>query len=221
MSGIHYKREYEDSYFKVQVSEYEWVTEKGLCLICDGDYHKWRCLQCQLKHALDHDEMNWSGHLESVRKDVECTFGSLKRRFLILKHALQLHSLLDTDATMFTCCVIHNMLLEIDGFTTKWDTEDFLRDDNDIHENEYLATKQKHNANATRLYLSKHKKRVEESLLRQAAGDFTRVGHTENDVSLRTEVESIETETSYQILQSRLITHFKYQYADGKVQWLK
>ena len=63
------------------------------------------------------------------------------------------------------------------------------------------ATKQKHTADATRLYLSKHKKRVKESLLRQAAGDFTRVDHTENDVSLRTEVESIETETSYQILQ--------------------
>ena len=59
-------------YFEVQVSEHEWVTEKGLYLICVG-YHKWRCLR-PLKHALDHDEMNWGEHMES-------TFGSLKRRF--------------------------------------------------------------------------------------------------------------------------------------------
>lgn len=83
-----YRREYLNSLFKVQVSENEWVAEKGLYLICDGGYHKWRCLQCPLKHALDLDEMNWSEHLESVRKDI-----------------LQLHSLKDIDATMFTCYV--------------------------------------------------------------------------------------------------------------------
>lgn len=96
-----------------------------------------------------------------------------------------------------------------------------MGDDDDEHENGFLAAKQKHNEAATTLSLTKYKARVVESLLKQASGDFTRVGYTTNDVRLQTELENIEIETSYQILQTRLIAHFKYQYSDGKIQWLK
>ena len=88
------------------------------------------------------------------------------------------------------------MILEIDGFTTRWDNEEFFcDDDDDEHENGFTAAKNKHNDAATRLYLMKHKARVEDSLLKLAAGDFTRVYHTANDVRLQMDLENVETET--------------------------
>ena len=60
------------------------IDEKGLYLIVDGGYHKWRCLQCPLKHTSKSNESLWRRWVESVRKDVECTFGILKGRFRCL-----------------------------------------------------------------------------------------------------------------------------------------
>lgn len=59
--------------------EYE---EEGAWLLVDGGYHKWRCLQCPLKHSALAQEKLWSEWAETVRKDVECVFGVLKGRFL-------------------------------------------------------------------------------------------------------------------------------------------
>ena len=58
---------------------------KGAYLITDGGYHLWRCCQPPIKAAWNEDECHWSLRLESVRKNVECTFGILKVRFRILK----------------------------------------------------------------------------------------------------------------------------------------
>jgi Plant transposon protein len=56
-------------------------TEKGLYLIVDGDYHKWKCLQCPMKPTSLLKDALWSKWVESVRKDVECVFGISKGRF--------------------------------------------------------------------------------------------------------------------------------------------
>lgn len=53
----------------------------------------------------------WSKRIESVRKDVECTFGILKRRFRILKVPMPYTSKEQVENIMFTCCVLHNILL--------------------------------------------------------------------------------------------------------------
>ena len=63
----------------------ECTQVSGLYLICDGGYHLWRCLQFPLKDVPDIWARRWSKRLESVRKDVECAFGILKKRFRILK----------------------------------------------------------------------------------------------------------------------------------------
>jgi hypothetical protein len=64
--------------------------EKGLFLICDGGYHLWKMLICPFKDQPDgSSETRWSGLIESLRKDVECLFGILKKRFMILKHAVR------------------------------------------------------------------------------------------------------------------------------------
>jgi Plant transposon protein len=60
--------------------------------------------------------------LESMRKDVECTFGIRKGRFRILKIGIRLHSIESVDRLWKTCCALHNMLLDDDGLSTNWYT---------------------------------------------------------------------------------------------------
>jgi hypothetical protein len=56
----------------------------------------------------------WSEWLESVRKDVECTFGILKARFRFLKGAIRYHSPDLIEESLKTCAILHNILLEHD-----------------------------------------------------------------------------------------------------------
>jgi hypothetical protein len=65
--------------------------------------------------ATDEDEVRWSKHLESVRKDVECAFGSLKVRFKILKLPLMYRDVEHVDNVFYSCAILHNMLLRWDG----------------------------------------------------------------------------------------------------------
>ena len=64
------------------------------------------------------DGVKW---LESVRKDVECTFGILKGRFRCLKLPIFYHSKKNIDNMFFTCCILHNMLLSNNGFDRRWE----------------------------------------------------------------------------------------------------
>ena len=79
----------------------------------------------------------WCSHVESLRKDVECTFGILKKRFMILKHAVRLHNIEDLEHIFRTCAILHNILLEHDG-RDDWEEEldDDSEDDNDDSDND-------------------------------------------------------------------------------------
>ena len=66
--------------------------QKGAYFICDGGYHLWDTLIPPYKDQLEGSSMmEWSKHLESSRKDIECVFGILKKRFLFLKHSIRFH----------------------------------------------------------------------------------------------------------------------------------
>jgi hypothetical protein len=59
--------------------------------------------------------------LESMRKDIECTFGGiLKQRFRILTNPIRLYFEDDIDDVVRTCAVLHNILLEFDGFLGRY-----------------------------------------------------------------------------------------------------
>ena len=111
------------------VNENVFIAEhKGLFFICDGGYNTFPCFICPFKHQPPGTNVEkWSKQIESIRKDVECTFGILKVRFLILKHPLRIHDPQKIERIFVTCCVIHNMLLEYDGLDDKW-----IEDDEDI-----------------------------------------------------------------------------------------
>ena len=90
---------------------------QGGYFICDGGYHNWECLIPPYKHQIEgSEEAEWSHHIESMRKDVECVFGILKKRFMFLKHPIRLHKLEHIQNIFVTCCVLHNLLLDYDGF---------------------------------------------------------------------------------------------------------
>ena len=63
----------------------------GAYLITDNGYARWRMMQCPIKSGFNIFEMMWSTRLESVRKDVECTFGIFKVRFRILGGSVNFH----------------------------------------------------------------------------------------------------------------------------------
>jgi len=66
-------------------------------------------------------EEKWSHWLESMQKDVECTFGILKGCLRILKSGVHLHGVHSADMIWKTCCTMHNWLLDIDGLSENWE----------------------------------------------------------------------------------------------------
>lgn len=100
----------------------------GLFLICDGGYHRWKTLIPPYKHQIEGTyEAKWSEHIESLRKDVECTFGILKKRYAILKNRFRLHNQEDISDIFSCCCVLHNMLHSWDGYDDWEDVEEQVR----------------------------------------------------------------------------------------------
>ena len=54
--------------------------EKGVYFLCDGGYHLWDTLIPPYKDQLEGTTMmEWSKHVESSRKDIECVFGIIKK----------------------------------------------------------------------------------------------------------------------------------------------
>jgi len=63
---------------------------RGPWLIVDNGYLKWSTTIPPFKLSTMEKERRWSQWLESLRKDVECTFGILKGRWRILKIGIRL-----------------------------------------------------------------------------------------------------------------------------------
>jgi hypothetical protein len=97
-------------------------TYKGAWLVVDNGYLKWATTIPPLKHTADAREIRWSQWLESMRKDVECTFGILKGRWRILKAGVSLRSAEAMDRVWKTCCSLHNWLLNVDGLNVRWNS---------------------------------------------------------------------------------------------------
>mgnify|MGYP003331645556 FL=1 len=70
-----------------------------------------------------------------MRKDVECTFGTLKGRFRILKAGVRMHGVNICDQIWLTCCALHNMLLDKDGLSIEWQDDIGLFDNREDHSN--------------------------------------------------------------------------------------
>ena len=92
---------------------------RGPWLIVDNGYLNWPTTVPPFKRTCSRQEIRFSQWLESIRKDVECTFGILKGRFRILKSGIRLFGQEAADKIFLTCCALHNLLLDVDGIEEK------------------------------------------------------------------------------------------------------
>ena len=97
------------------------VDYSGPWLIVDNGYLNWPVTVPPMTKTSSRAEIRFSEWLESIRKDVECTFGILKGRFRVLKTGIRLHGQNAGDKIFLTCCALHNMLLEVDGLSEGWE----------------------------------------------------------------------------------------------------
>ena len=66
---------YADHSFLIYDSDGNLVEMKGAYVICDNGYLKWPSMMEPSKYSCTIEEKMWSEMIESLRKDVECTFG--------------------------------------------------------------------------------------------------------------------------------------------------
>ena len=103
-------KDVEWSYFDIEGNE---LSSKGLYLICDGGYLRWRTLICPYQYSREGTQQGYfSANLESVRKDVECTFGILKKRWRILEYGLHYRDHDRCEKIFVVCCILHNIMLD-------------------------------------------------------------------------------------------------------------
>ena len=62
--------------------------------------------------------------MESIRKDVECTSGILKKHFAILKNKFWLHHVEDISRIFKACSILHNLLHDWDGYNNWEEVEE-------------------------------------------------------------------------------------------------
>ena len=107
------------------------VAYKGVWFMVDNGYLDWSCTVPPSANGTTYEIIRFSEWLESVRKDVECTFGIMKGRFAILRYGLRFQSITRCDQMFLTCCALHNLLLDHDGLHNNWN-EYSAYDTNDI-----------------------------------------------------------------------------------------
>ena len=87
----------------------------------DNGYLSWSCTVPPDANGKTYKTIRFSEWLESMRKDVECTFGILKGRFAVLRYGIRFHKLYMCDQLFMTCCALHNLLLDVDGLPNNWE----------------------------------------------------------------------------------------------------
>ena len=80
-------------------------------ILLDNGYVKSGHMMHPLKNNNTYVKKIWSEMVESMRKDVECTFGIIKQMFAILKYGYRGHSHTTLDKIFLTCCTIYNQKL--------------------------------------------------------------------------------------------------------------
>jgi hypothetical protein len=80
-------------------------------LICNGGCLRWPCLVTGIKDDINHAMRKIAQKLGSIWKDIECTFGGMKKRFKWLKNWNVLSKQANIDNVFTTCCILHDIIL--------------------------------------------------------------------------------------------------------------
>ena len=125
ISGVHDGSKYNDYKFNLLERDVNGVVKEvsyqGVWFMVDNGYLNWSCTVPPVKDATTYQSIRFSEWLESMRKDVECTFGIMKQRFSVLRYGVRLGSIKNVDEIWLTCCALHNKLIFIDELDKNWD----------------------------------------------------------------------------------------------------
>ena len=91
----------------------------GGWIIVDGGYPKKACFIDPIKTRFSRQHIMWSEWMESVRKDVECTFSILKNRFRMIRNPIEYQDPEFIEKMFKCCCILHNIILVYDGNSLK------------------------------------------------------------------------------------------------------
>ena len=108
-------------------------TLRVFYVMCDGRYDQWPETISGAKSTSDPKLAKFSALLESQRKDVECFFGQLKKRFRFLRVPMLFDSLTHIENVFKLCAALHNILLSYDGIDDIGADEDHWIQ-SDLHE---------------------------------------------------------------------------------------
>lgn len=205
---VHLKKVNQDIEFDVFV-EGALLKRKGVYYLCDGGYHKWPCVINPMKHTSNRDDGLWSEWVESTKKDVECVFGILKGCFRFIRHGILLQSQDKIDTIFFTCCILHNLILEADGLDRRWEQSVEWDRLNPQSNNSDTGYDEEDSARAQSISLQELRilERVEQYRSATESEDFNG-----NEV-----VE--EVDENFEPKRKLLIDHFKKAYDSGLVCW--
>lgn len=152
MQGLHEGKILDDVIFHLYAYNEEQgdVVKQPYCggwLLVDNGYLARPTTVPPIKTSNSRAEIRFSSWLESLRKDVECTFGIIKGCWRILKTGIRIHGTDGPDKVFLPCCALHNKLLDVDGLDEEWEQgvpsiwadqydNDLGDDDNHEHEDE-------------------------------------------------------------------------------------
>ena len=173
------------------------VVWEGAYVIVDGGYQKMASFIDPMHNRFGFKEILWSEWLESVRKDVECTFGILKIRFRLLRNPV-IYQCGDTISNAFkTACLLHNMLLVFDGLNDiLWD-EVHPDGDEDVYDEGNIDVQLQHDD------------LLDPTILLNVI-----------PVAVIPVVEKYH-QYNYSKLRESLVDHFNYKYSLGEIYWPK
>ena len=133
-----------------------------------------------------------------MRKDIECTFGIMKKRFTVLDKGIDIGTIEKADNVFLTCSALHNLLLDLDERDEVWE---FIRMDDD---DSNFALDRLHHENSNDNNPQSDENIVDDSPTEYVSDSFTIVRNMHQAV-----------------FKKRLVDHFDILFCQNKIVWPK
>ena len=187
---------------------------KGGWIIVDNGYLPWSTMVPPFKSYVSWPEFRFSKWLESMRKDVECTFGILKGRFRILKTGIPLHGIEVCDKVWYTCCALHNYLLEEDNLDNRWDVNRYMQLDGNHNDEDIMNV----NDEQRQYDLINNMDNNHEGSTTQSETENTKDDHVAGSDDAASECLKVN-KMRFADFRNKLVEHFDIQWKQNKIQW--
>ena len=201
------------------------VRYNGVYVVVDNGYLAWSCTVPPISVTNKIDETRWSRWVESMRKDVECTFGILKGRWRILKTGVRVYGVDKVDEIWLTCCALHNWLLDIDGISGQWNDGVLVSDwDGELGRNDFDGLRESIPNSVARLSTNLDPHNYDLSNMgpgEDVVGEIYRGDNGEKEEEIELDQMTHVNSLSLVFFRRQLIVHFTIMFARNLIKWPK